>query len=428
MRCRLVLIMMTGYVFCSSCFFSGSAAGQAFIEELVAKNEPAVLVIEGMRKDGTVTQSSGCVVSRSGLVLSTAHQVTDIEQLQGRQSNGENYSLSVVELDVDRELALLQADRPFNTAAVIGNARSLKAGATLVTIATPVNLDFSVATGIVANTSRTFRGFPVIQAELTAAPGSSGGPVFNRKGEVVGLIMGVLEEQSWATIVIPVNNAYSMLERHGLYKTRLPDDNAEQELTPVSGISEMELRALESYNKGTRMADVREKVTCYSRAVELLPEFYEAWFNLAVVLGNDGELEQALDAYKKAILLKRSSVEARRNLGRLYMKSEAYDKAIEVFKEVATLMPDAPQSFNDLGEAYRQAGKYSQAAESFNKALALDEHYANALYNLGVTQVQQDDWMLAYDAFERYLAAAPDADDRERVETWLTKIKEQIKQ
>lgn len=428
MRSRLVVIMTAVLLVCCSFLYSPPAAGQAFIEELVARNEPAVLVIEGTRLDGTVTQSSGCVVSKEGLILTTAHQVDNIKQIQGRQSNGEIYTLSLVEMDTDRELALLQSDKPFPAAVAIGDARPLRAGATLVTIATPVNLDFSVATGIVANTSRTFRGFPVIQAELTAAAGSSGGPVFNQKGEVVGLIMGVLEAQNWATIVIPVNNAFSMLERHGLYSTLLPDNAAEQELMPVSGISEMELRALESYNKGTRTAAVAEKVRYYSRAVELIPEFYEAWFNLAVVLHNDGQLENARAAYKKAILLKRESIEARRNLGRLYMATEAYEDAVTVFREVVALLPQAPQSFNDLGEAYRKAGLYAKAVEAFQKALALDEQYANALYNLGMTQVQQSEWMPAYDAFERYLAAAPNADDKERVETWLTKIKEQIKQ
>jgi len=46
----------------------------------------------------------------------------------------------------------------------------------------------------------------------------------------------------------------------------------------------------------------------------------------------------------------------------------------------------------------------------------------------GMTQVQQENWNPAYSAFEQYLAAAPAAEDRERVETWMQKIKEQTKQ
>ncbi len=407
-------------------FCVDSMAAESFIEELVAANKPAVLVIEGVRNDGAVTQSSGCVVHKSGLILTTAHQVDNVKELRGRQSDGTTYALSVLEVDVDRELALLRADKEFNVSAAVGDARTLNAGAMLITIATPVNLDFSVATGIVANTSRTFRGFPVIQAELTAAPGSSGGPVFNRKGEVIGLIMGVLEEQNWATIVIPVNNAFSMLERHGLYQTTLPDESHEQELTPASGITTMELHALEAYNKGTQTTDIEEKKTCYNRAVELLPDFYEAWFNLAVTLGRNGDLDSAFPAYEKAINLRQDSVEARRNLGLLYLETEAYEKAIALFEAVVEIRPAVPQSFNDLGEAYRKAGKYELAVDAFNRALSLDENYANALYNLAMTHVQQNQWEHAYDAFERYLASAPDAADRVRVENWMQKIKEQL--
>lgn len=427
MRSKLFTGTTTGYVLFLCCFSMSVIASDNYIEELVAKNEPAVLVIEGVRKDGAVTQSSGCVVQKSGLILTTAHQVTDIKELKGRQSDGTTYTLSVLEVDEDRELALLKADRGFAAAAEIGNARALNAGATLVTIATPVNLDFSVATGIVANTSRTFRGYPVIQAELTAAPGSSGGPVFNKTGQVIGLIMGVLEEQNWATIVIPVNNAFSMLERHGVYKTTLPDDAAEQVLTPVAGISEKELRALESYNKGTQTLDMAEKKDYYGRAVELLPDFYEAWFNLAVAYGRNNDWKNACNTYLKAIALRPDSVEARRNLGRAYLELKEYDKAVQVFREVVQLLPNNPQSYNDLGEAYRNAGHYESAVEAFNRALALDRQYANALYNLAMTQVQQENWAPAYSAFEQYLAAAPVAEDRERVESWMHKIKEQMK-
>jgi len=406
---------------------SSAAIQGDLIEELVAKSEPTVLIIEGLRADGGSTQSSACVVQKDGLILTTAHQVIGIEKLTGRRADGVTFPLSVVEIDEEREIALLRANRTLPAAAALGDARTLSAGALLVTIATPVNLDFTVATGIVANTSRTYRGFPVIQAELTAAPGSSGGPVFNKKGEVVGLIMGVLEEQDWVTIIIPINNAYSMLERHGVYRASLPSDFHEQELAPVSGISQVELRALEAYNNGTKTADAAGKAIYYKRAVEFLPAFYEAWFNLAVAAHNAGDQETALKAYQQALALRSESVEARRNLGRLHIAMGNFAEAIRLFEEVVSLRPAAPQSYNDLAEAYRKAGDTHRAITLFNEAIAQDERYTNALFNLGLTYVQSNEWELAYDAFERYLAAAPGAADREKVKSWMDSIKERLK-
>ncbi|MCK5861760.1 MAG: tetratricopeptide repeat protein [Candidatus Hydrogenedentes bacterium] len=408
-------------------FSMNALASDTSIEELVSKNKSSVLIIEGTRNDGGTTQSSGCIVHRSGLILTTAHQVDNIDTLLGRQSDGTTFKLSVVEVDSKRELALLRAAREFSAASVIGDARTLSAGALLVTIATPVNLDFSVATGIVSNTNRTFRSFPVIQAEITAAPGSSGGPVFDKAGEVVGLIMGVLEEQSWATIVIPINNAYSMLERHGLYQTLLPEESYEQNLAPVAGISQLELCALNAYNRGAQATDFSDKQAEYRKAVELLPDFYEAWFNLAVLLGKTHDDEGALQIYKQALTLRPESVVARRNLGRIYLDREEYTNAIKIFEEVVTLLPKEPQSFNDFGEAYRKAGRTEQAIIAFNQAIALDEQYANALYNLAIVHVQQNHWEMAYDAFERYLAAAPAAKDRKRINSWLNTIQDHLK-
>ncbi len=428
-------MLKNGYVnvlpYCGCMLFvlcSGANARGDSIEALVAQNEPVVLVIEGVRADGSSTQSSGCVVHRDGLVLTTAHQVSDVETLTARQSDGTTFSLSVLETDKERELALLRASQPLSVAARLGDANTLRTGATLVTIATPVNLDFSVASGIVANANRSYRGFPVIQAELTAAPGSSGGPVFNVSGEVVGVIMGVLEEQGWATIVIPINNAYSMLERYGAYQTRLPTDTREQELMPVADISQVESRALEAYNNGTRAANAETKKIYYRRAVELLPEFYEAWFNLGVAASNANSGQTATQAYQRALALRPESIEARRNLGRLYMEGDAYNDAATIFEEVVRLLPDAPQTYNDLGEAYRNAGAREAAIEMYKQAISLDAFYTNALYNLAITYVQESDWEQAYDAFERYLAAAPDAADRLRVENWMDAIREQLSQ
>ena len=415
--CCSLAVMLTG----------GLSVHGMDVERLIADIEGTVLVIEGVRQDGSTTQSSGCVVHTSGLILTTAHQAIDVDSLTARNSNGDVLTLSVVELDEQRELALLRAEHPLPAAARLGDANALRAGAALITLATPVNLDFSAATGIVSSHNRTYRGFPVIQAEITAAPGSSGAPVFNRHGEMVGLIMGMLEEQTWATIIIPINNAYSMLGAHGVYHTTLPAETHEQALAPVSGISPVELRALEAYNNGTQASNNADRKTYYGRAVELLPEFYEAWFNLGVAATRTNDLAEATGAYRRAIALRPDSIEARRNLGRLYMGKESYDAAARVFEEVRQLRPDTPQSYNDLGEAHRNAGAYELAIEAFQQALALDATYANALYNLAITYIQTDAWEAAHGAFERYLDVAPEAKDREQVASWLAAIDQQMR-
>ncbi len=426
---------MAGHVFfngalCFLCalqlFFPAATAADGAIETLVARNEVAILVIEGIRADGSSVQGSGSVVHPDGLVLTTAHQVDGVDALTARQVDGVTFPLTVLEVDRERELALLRAPHPLPGAARVGDANTLRAGAALATIAAPDNLDASVATGIVASVNRTYRGFPVIQAELVAAPGSSGGPVFNSQGDLVGIIMGVLEEHQWATIVLPINNAYSLLERNGAYQTRLPDGTHDESLVPAADISLVELRALEAYNKGTHAEDVEAKKMYYQQAATMLPAFFEAWFNLGVAAHNFGDNALAVRAYEQALTVRPDSVEARRNLGRLYMEQGDYDAATPIFEAVVALLPDAPQTYNDLGEAYRNAGVGEKAIAMYKQALSLDASYANALYNLALAYMQEEAWEQAHNAFAQYLAAAPDAADRALVQDRMKAIAEHM--
>ena len=415
------LTLMHGILTAFAITVSFSSFGEEAIETIVARNEGAVLVIEGDRgNSNSPVQSSGCVVHADGLILTTAHQVDGVERLVGRLIDNTQTALTVVEIDRDRELALLRADRKLPVVAVIGDAGDLRNGSKLISIATPENLDFTVAVGIVANINRSFRGHHVLQAEIAAAPGSSGGPVFSAEGQVVGLIMGVLEEQQWATVIVPINNAYSLLRRNGV---AVPEDGPvanEQELLPAPGVTTTELRALEAYNNGTRALTPDKKMDYYRLAVKLLPKFYEAWFNLAIAASADNDYETAREAYERALNLYPDRIEAYRNLGRLHLAHKDNTAAITLFEQAASLARDAPQTYNDLGEAYRKTGRYEDAVAAFKKALVLDDVYANAYYNLAITYIQMEQWNQAGEAFRQYLAAAPDAPDRERIENLIT--------
>ena len=73
--------------------------------------------------------------------------------------------------------------------------------------------------GVVSSTSRTYRGYPVLQVEMNASPGSSGGPVFDESGALVGVVVGKLQDQPWFTVVNPIFNAAALLSKHGISGT-----------------------------------------------------------------------------------------------------------------------------------------------------------------------------------------------------------------
>ncbi len=406
------------------------AGGEMSVEDVVGGNESAVVTLTGLREvDGAVVQSSGCCIP-CGFIVSTAHQVAGVRDLRARLAGGGEFPARVVAVDAAKEIALLQMDEMPPGTVEIGDAGRLRSGSLLVSIAAPANLDLTVVTGIVSSMNRTYRGYPVIQADMRAAPGSSGGPVFDGDGMLVGLIVGRLEAEAWVTVVNPVNNAYDLLRRHGvpvpdsggLTYRNLDELENKELLTPLAGIGERDRRAVEAYNRGVAAKHPEEKAEAYAMAATLLPDFYEAWFNLGVAESERGDFAAAEAAYRRAAMLRPEALAPRRNLGRLLLRGERREEAVACFAEAVWLAPDAPRSHNDLGEAYRQAFRLEEAAEAFEKALRLDPRYAKVYYNLGLTYVQMGRNEEAVARFRQYLELTGDAADADVVRGWVAEL------
>ncbi|MDQ1255438.1 MAG: serine protease Do, partial [Candidatus Hydrogenedentes bacterium] len=298
-------------------------------ESIVQSNEAAAVVVWGTRAGSdTVLQGSGCCVARSGYILTVAHQVVGVTGLRARLEDGSERTLDPVAIDEPGDLALLKASEKLPLAARIGDAEELKSGSNLVSIAAPMGLEFSAATGMVSNPNRTLRGRWVIQADIAASPGSSGGPVFDRNGLLVGLIVNRLDREEWVKVIIPINNAYGMLRAQGI---PVPVDKAsadELQIIPASGLTSAEVSAVQAYNAGVGAIEAGTKADHYLRAVQLLPQFFEAWFNLAVAYTTSNKRPEALKAYLKAESLRPGVLAVQRNLGRLHIEENRLDLAV----------------------------------------------------------------------------------------------------
>ncbi len=409
---------------CTTAVVLFAASGMALdVEAIVQRNEGAVLVIVGERADnGARVQGSGVCVHPDGYVLATAHQVIGVKNLSGRLVSGETFGLEVVDVEQSLEATLLKAEKPLPVYVSIGDADTLRSGAPLVSIAAPMNLDFSTVPGTVSHPNRTYGGYPVMQVTLTASHGSSGGPVFDRRGALTGLISGELEEVDF-TIVNRINNFYPMLRRHGIpvRETPLPGDH-ETVLVPVAGVSEAEFRAIEAYNRGVSAVEPEEKVEAYALAVKLLPDFFEGMFNMGVAAHAAGDADHAHRAYARAAKLRPDSVAVKRNMGRLLLAEGQPPAAVAEFEGALKLAPSDPQSHNDLGEACRQAGQAARAEEAFLKALELRPKYPAAHFNLGLLYANNEHPKEAAAHFRAYLELSPGASDAGQVREWITKL------
>lgn len=133
---------------------------------------------------------SGFIISSDGYIISNSHVVRDADQVVVRLSDRREFEAEVVGSDDRSDIALLKIEATGLPVAVLGKSRSLKVGEWVLAIGSPFGFDYSVTAGIVSAKGRALpreNYVPFIQTDVAINPGNSGGPLYNLKGEVIGV-------------------------------------------------------------------------------------------------------------------------------------------------------------------------------------------------------------------------------------------------
>lgn len=138
----------------------------------------------------TRSLGSGFIISPDGYLLTNNHVIRDADEIQVSLPDGREYVAEVIGEDPDSDLALLKIDEKNLPHLRFGSSNDLKVGEWVLAIGSPYGFKQSVTAGIVSAKERplgTEKYVPFIQTDVAINPGNSGGPLFNLKGEVVGI-------------------------------------------------------------------------------------------------------------------------------------------------------------------------------------------------------------------------------------------------
>ena len=119
----------------------------------------------------------------------------------------------------------------------------------------------------------------------------------------------------------------------------------------------------------------------FEKAIELKPDYADAWNNRGVTLGRLDRHEEALKACDKAIELKPDYADAWNNRGFALAKLGRYEEALEACDKAIELKPDYAEAWDSKGFALAKLGRYEEALEACDKATELKPDYAEAWYN-----------------------------------------------
>ena len=157
---------------------------QAIIS-LYEKINPAFVCVDSQVSDG-ISCGTGCIIDKRGIILTSAHVVDVGKSVIVTMSNGQDYNARVLKrFGEKKDIALLKIDVPIELKTVkLGDSGKIKVGQKVLAIGNPFGFNGTLTQGII---SRIDYAKNRIQTDAAINPGSSGGPLLNKDGEIIGI-------------------------------------------------------------------------------------------------------------------------------------------------------------------------------------------------------------------------------------------------
>ena len=149
------------------------------------KINPAIVCIDSQLSRG-MSCGTGCIIDKSGLILTSAHVIESGKNIIVTMSNGQNYNAKIFKrFDDNEDIVLLKIFVPKELKTVkFGDSEKIKVGQKVLAIGNPFGFNGTLTQGII---SRIDYAKNRIQTDAAINPGSSGGPLLNKKGEIIGI-------------------------------------------------------------------------------------------------------------------------------------------------------------------------------------------------------------------------------------------------
>jgi len=415
-------------------FLFSSLIAQNKIPEIVKKIEPSVVLILTYDKEGKLlAQGTGFFVDPNGDVIINRHVLLNAFSAEVKTAQGRTYPITrIVAEDKEGDLIRVSVNIPKKDVIPLSVSVSLPEVGERIIVITPSWLERAVADGIVSAV-QNMPGFgKMIQITAPISSGSSGSPVVNMKGEVIGMATFQLVEGQTLNFAIPGERIARLKRDKEKTFAEWQLEGTEESLTSAeelyaTGIINLWARDYEealSYfeevvKKNPRNADAyfyigvcNGKLGRYTEAAEAfkqaIRDYAEAHNYLGVAYAELGRYKEAVEAFKQAIHIEPDDANAHYNLGVTYVELGYHKRAVEAFKQAICIKPDLIEAQYNLGMIYGKLGRYEEATEAFKQAIRIDPHIAEAHCNLGLIYGKFGHYKEAVKAFKQAIRIKPD--------------------
>lgn len=344
---------------------SSASAGQTLapaesLPDLVRRVKPSVVsVLTYDSKGEPLISGTGFFVRAGELVtnmhvIKNAHRV-EIHTLEGK---GRTYPVAgALAVDEEADLALLRVDLPAERSRPLAMTASLPdEGEPVFLIGNPLRLEGSVSDGIVSAIREVPDLGRIIQITAPVSHGNSGSPLFNMRGQVIGIVTVKVTNGQNINLALGVSRIVSLARGELMSFDQISTRN--KAATQPESLAELWYRGgIDSLWLG----NYDSALNYFETAANRNPRRPETWIQIGYCKVKQGRNEEAIRAYKRALQLRPSSAEAYNKLGDAYFFGGRFDEAIASYKQAARLQPDQPDAYYNLGLAYLEIGDRESA-------------------------------------------------------------------
>jgi tetratricopeptide (TPR) repeat protein len=447
------------------------------LTRLVKKIQPAVVTVIAYDMNNEIANiGTGFFANENGELITNHHVLIGKYGAEVRTSDGNTYPVtSILAENKPADLVKVLVDIPsgkFRWLEVSGDLPAI--AQRIVVVGSPMGLDQTVSEGIISS----IREIPALghffQMSAPISPGSSGSPVTDMNGIVLGVATFQYQQGQNLNFAISGKSVRDLkAEGPGItisewtYRLSQQKPRIAEKLCRTGfnfSINGQDQKALQYFQKATerdpndpvawyglgychaglknhgsaveaykqairvnpydestyfhlgnyynKLGRHEDAIVAYKEVIRINPEFEAAYFNLGVACTRLGRLNEGREAFEEVTRINPEAARAYFNVGMAYIQLGQYQEAIEAHKQVIRLKPNFVPAHYSLGVVYGKLGKPDSELESYKDAIRIDPNFAPAHFNMGQAFLQQGNKAAALDQYKILKNIDQDAADK----------------
>jgi len=373
------------------------------LPSIIKRIKPSVVIVFAYDNKGEFLKlGSGFFISPDGDIITNYHVLQGASSAEVKTPDGKTYSIThIAAMSEQNDIIRLSVDIPSKYVRSLSLSTTLpEVGERIIVYGSPLGLENTASDGIVSAVREIPDFGKIIQITAPISPGSSGSPVLNMKGEVVGIATFQFIEGQNLNFAVPSERIASLnlIEEEKIFTTEELFEQENEEKKDSDHAYEAYSKALyfmekEEHAKALPYLEIAIKTDDLS-----LKEF--VYFLIGFCNDDLGNYIKAIEAYIQVIRINPNNSLAYYSLGRDYGLLDLYKDAIEAFKQAIRIDPECVDAYNLLGVTYVQLDLYKDAIETYKQAIRIDPNDADSHVGLGFSYFLIGDKNSALDEYK----------------------------